>query len=119
MIRENIWVGWRVDKLRELWPSGYTTQEIADILGVVSRKAVIGKAFRLGLPKKDRSTRTHIAVMEAKVKPLVVKPKCAWPIGHPDKPGFHYCGDENVVEGKPYCAHHCSIAYVPHKRKAA
>jgi len=118
MIRDNVWVGWRVDKLRELWPSAYTAQEIADILGVVSRKAVIGKAFRMGLPRKDKTTRTNLAVVEIKVKPIAVKKTCAWPIGHPNRPNFHYCGDENVVEGKPYCKKHCDIAYVPYERIA-
>ena len=36
---------------------------------------------------------------------------CEWPIGHPDESNFRYCGSEKV-ESKPYCAEHCSKAYV-------
>lgn len=37
-------------------------------------------------------------------------PACQWPIGDPRLPGFHFCTDE-AMPGKPYCGHHCSIAY--------
>lgn len=37
--------------------------------------------------------------------------RCAWPIGDPREPGFHFCGDAPVVVGKPYCAEHCRRAY--------
>ncbi|MBT6312584.1 MAG: global cell cycle regulator GcrA-like protein [Alphaproteobacteria bacterium] len=37
-------------------------------------------------------------------------PVCQWPIGDPRLPGFHFCTDE-ATPGKPYCEHHCSIAY--------
>ena len=37
---------------------------------------------------------------------------CAWPIGDPKEPDFHFCG-EKATKGKPYCEKHCKIAYVP------
>ncbi len=36
---------------------------------------------------------------------------CSWPIGDPGMEGFRFCG-RSAVAGKPYCAEHCSIAYV-------
>lgn len=36
---------------------------------------------------------------------------CSWPIGDPGTDGFRFCG-RSAVTGKPYCAEHCSIAYV-------
>ena len=36
---------------------------------------------------------------------------CEWPQGHPDEVDFHFCGKERF-EDKPYCLHHCSVAYV-------
>jgi GcrA cell cycle regulator len=36
---------------------------------------------------------------------------CSWPIGDPGTAGFRFCG-RSAVTGKPYCAEHCSIAYV-------
>ncbi len=35
---------------------------------------------------------------------------CRWPIGHPDEPGFHFCG-KPVNPGFPYCSDHCLVAY--------
>lgn len=37
---------------------------------------------------------------------------CRWPIGDPDKPGFHYCGG-HAPTGRPYCRAHHRIAYQP------
>ena len=37
---------------------------------------------------------------------------CQWPSGDPRAPGFRFCGDPNVVPGRPYCAAHCCRAYV-------
>lgn len=47
-------------------------------------------------PKKSQKKRTG--------------PACQWPIGDPRLPGFHFC-TEQATSGKPYCEHHCSIAY--------
>ncbi len=43
------WTEEKVQKLRELWGKDNTASEIAQILGGVSRNAVIGKAHRLNL----------------------------------------------------------------------
>ena len=46
------WTDEKVDKLKELWGKGNTASEIAQIIGGISRNAVIGKAHRLNLSGK-------------------------------------------------------------------
>jgi len=46
------WTEEKVEKLKELWGKGNTASQIAQILGGVSRNAVIGKAHRLNLSAK-------------------------------------------------------------------
>ena len=51
------WNDEKVNKLKELWGKGKTASQIAEIIGGISRNAVIGKAFRLNLSAKIK-TRT-------------------------------------------------------------
>ncbi len=51
------WTDEKVDKLKELWGKGNTASQIAEIIGGISRNAVIGKAHRLNLSAKIK-TRT-------------------------------------------------------------
>ena len=53
------WTDEKVNKLKELWGKGQTASQIAEILGGVSRNAVIGKAHRLNLSSKIK-TRSPI-----------------------------------------------------------
>ena len=46
------WTEEKVNKLRELWGKDKTASQIAQIIGGVSRNAVIGKAHRLNLSSK-------------------------------------------------------------------
>ncbi len=42
---------------------------------------------------------------------LQLKPGiCKWPFGEPQSPDFFFCGG-NAVDGFPYCAGHCRVAY--------
>ena len=53
-------MGWsdeKVAKLKELWGSGKTASQIAEIIGGVSRNAVIGKSFRLNLSAKIKTRK--------------------------------------------------------------
>ena len=52
------WTDEKVDKLKELWGKGNTASQIAEIIGGISRNAVIGKAHRLNLSAKIK-TRSH------------------------------------------------------------
>ena len=51
------WTEEKVAKLKELWGKGSTASQIAEIIGGLSRNAVIGKAHRLNLSAKIK-TRT-------------------------------------------------------------
>ena len=51
------WTSEKVEKLKELWTKGHTASQIAEIIGGISRNAVIGKAHRLNLSAKIK-TRT-------------------------------------------------------------
>ena len=51
------WNEEKVNKLKELWGKGNTASQIAEIIGGISRNAVIGKAHRLNLSAKIK-TRT-------------------------------------------------------------
>ena len=55
------WTEEKVQKLKELWGKGNTASQIAEIIGGISRNAVIGKAHRLNLSAKikTRSTNTQ------------------------------------------------------------
>ena len=55
------WTDEKVNKLKELWGKGQTASQIAEIIGGISRNAVIGKAHRLSLSAKIkiRSTITR------------------------------------------------------------
>ena len=60
------WDDEKVEKLKELWGKK-TASEIAQIIGNVSRNAIIGKAHRLNLSIKLRSNKN--------VKNNYIKPK--------------------------------------------
>ena len=49
------WNNEKVEKLKELWGKGSTASQIAEIIGGVSRNAVIGKAHRLNLSAKIKT----------------------------------------------------------------
>ena len=49
------WNEEKIDKLKELWGKGNTASQIAEIIGGLSRNAVIGKAHRLNLSSKVKA----------------------------------------------------------------
>ena len=49
------WTEEKVNKLKELWGTGKTASQIAEIIGGLSRNAVIGKAHRLNLSLKIKT----------------------------------------------------------------
>lgn len=104
------WTDERVQRLKDLWSQGLSASEIADLLGDISRNAVIGKAHRLGLsgrpsPIKKKPSRgaTILALTER---------MCKWPVGDPKHQDFHFCGKPSLA-GLPYCAEHAALAYQP------
>lgn len=55
------WTKERIEKLQKLWGEGLSASQIALRIGGVSRNAVIGKAMRLGLRKRNSDARSFSA----------------------------------------------------------
>ena len=134
------WTAERIELLRSLFASGFSSREIALEIGV-SRNAVIGKISRLKLNTGDRrrfegkgdpkvrrrgSQQSVVRALRAKAHsaaegmPIpnghrcslleLTKETCRWPTSNATDVEFWYCGNE-PVEGLPYCAGHARIAY--------
>ena len=70
------WTEEKVTKLKELWGTGNTASQIAEIIGGISRNAVIGKAFRLNLSAKIKTrTATSNQNFESSLNEKNIKPK--------------------------------------------
>ena len=54
------WTEEKVTKLKELWGKGSTASQIAEIIGGISRNAVIGKAHRLNLSAKIKTRNSSV-----------------------------------------------------------
>lgn len=108
LINRNLadWSDDRIGALRRLWRDGLSATQIAEMLGGVTRNAVIGKAHRLGLSSRPSPIRRPASPGTA----VSIPGRCQWPHGDPKQPGFHYCHAE-AVPGRPYCAEHCARAY--------
>ena len=53
------WTVDKIEKLKELWGKGNTASQIAEIIGGVSRNAVIGKAHRMSLSAKIKHRKLN------------------------------------------------------------
>jgi GcrA cell cycle regulator len=109
-------------------------------MGLIGRPSPIVRDGRGRQPRAPKTRQPaaegHLAVLQARERseqaktaqrlhPPVVPPAppprpvlervsqrtCAWPIGDPKKPGFHFCGATPVLEGDSYCAPHQAGAY--------
>ena len=70
------WTENKVNKLKELWGKGKTASQIAEIIGGISRNAVIGKAHRLNLSAKIKTrTATSNQNFEKSIEEKNVKTK--------------------------------------------
>ncbi len=70
------WTEEKVAKLKELWGKGNTASQIAEIIGGISRNAVIGKAHRLNLSAKIKTrTATSTKNFESSVQESNIKSK--------------------------------------------
>ena len=139
------WTGEKVAKLKELWGKENTASQIAEILGGVSRNAVIGKAHRLNLSgkiiakkgsltqknnklknlnnKKARKGRFKSLIIEKDFEPENPKQleeldenSCKWPIGHPNEENFYFCGRTSLKDFS-YCKLHLLYAFQPKNKK--
>jgi GcrA cell cycle regulator len=113
------WTPERAAALITLWNEGISASDIGRRLGV-TKNAVIGKAFRLQLPKRRPSppAQSEKSPPAQSENESVIRLErlgagmCSWPLGATDADGFHFCGAA-AVRGKPYCPRHCKLAYLP------
>ncbi len=105
------WTAERIAVLITMWGEGLSASEIGRRLNI-TKNAVIGKAFRLQLSKRREVAEDQPADPSIIRLDRLGARMCSWPLGESGEDGFHFCG-EPTVEGKPYCAAHCKIAYVP------
>ncbi len=141
----NIWcyMSWndeKVNKLKELWGKGNTASQIAEILGGVSRNAVIGKAHRLNLSakiikrsavnssnnlkfkernlnKKSRKFKFTSLLLDKDFEPAknlsleeLNESTCKYMEGHPDESSSSFCG-RKTVEKFSYCPLHLIVVF--------
>ena len=113
------WTPERAAALITWWNEGICASEIGRRLSI-TKNAVIGKAFRLQLPKRWPSSPTQSDDQSIIRLERLGGGMCSWPLGATDETGFHFCGSA-AVPGKPYCPTHCKLAYLPaaRNRKAA
>ena len=121
-----VWTVDKIDKLRQLWGKGDTANQIAQIIGDVTRNAVIGKANRLNLSNKlspkstiNNSNNFHkkkpTKVTKFKFKSLIIDKNyepaknltleqltddtCKYMElnVHPDQPNAAFCGRKTII----------------------
>ena len=109
------WTDEKVAKLKELWGKGNTASQIAEIIGGISRNAVIGKAHRLNLSAKIK-TRSATSNENPKTLEELDENSCKWPIGHPNEKSFYFCGRTSLKDFS-YCKLHLLYAYQPKGKK--
>ena len=136
----------KVEKLKELWGKGNTASQIAEIIGGISRNAVIGKAHRLNLSAKIKKRSSHSSNTSSnnnektfkgrgrkeRFKSLLLDKNfepaknlsleelnentCKYMEGHPDNVESSFCG-RKTVEKFSYCPLHLMIVFQPKGKK--
>lgn len=135
------WTPERTALLRQWWLDGWSAREIADHLGGVTRNAVIGKLFRLGVrraaPTQPGSAAPKARARKAAAPPpqKVARPErrrslgngagidtvvgCRWIEGDPRSPDAMCC-NAPLARGAPlkFCEHHLKRALHRDARRA-
>ena len=140
------WTDEKVGKLKELWGKGNTASQIAEIIGGISRNAVIGKAHRLNLSakiikrsrnnlsknnnfkernlqKKSRKFRFSSLLLDKNFEPSknlsleeLTENTCKYMEGHPNESSSSFCG-RKTVEKFSYCPLHLILVFQPKGKK--
>ena len=134
------WTEEKVNKLKDLWGKGNTASQIAEILGGVSRNAVIGKAHRLNLSakiikrsathstnnlkfkekninRKSRKFKFASLLLDKNFEPAknlsleeLTESTCKYSESDPDKPDFSFCG-RKTIDKFSYCPLHLIVVF--------
>ena len=140
------WTEEKVEKLKELWGKGNTASQIAEIIGGISRNAVIGKAHRLNLSakiikrskinqsnqvnygqkninKKSRKIKFRSLLLDKNFEPAknlsleeLTENTCKYMEGHPNEISSSFCG-RKTVEKFSYCPLHLIVVFQPKGKK--
>ncbi len=140
------WTEEKVEKLKELWGKGNTASQIAEIIGGISRNAVIGKAHRLNLSakiikrskinqsnqtnysqkninKKSRKIKFRSLLLDKNFEPAknlsleqLTEHTCKYMEGHPTETNSSFCG-RKTVEKFSYCPLHLIVVFQPKGKK--
>ena len=140
------WTEEKVEKLKELWGKGNTASQIAEIIGGISRNAVIGKAHRLNLSakiikrskinqsnqtnysqkninRKSRKIKFRSLLLDKNFEPAknlsleeLTENTCKYMEGHPDEISSSFCG-RKTVEKFSYCPLHLIVVFQPKGKK--
>ena len=140
------WTEEKVEKLKELWGRGNTASQIAEIIGNISRNAVIGKAHRLNLSakivkrsrvnssfntnnksknikKKSKKIKFKSLLLDKNFEPAknlsleqLTEDTCKYMEGHPNEKSASFCGRKNV-EKFSYCPLHLIVVFQPRGKK--
>ena len=139
------WTEEKVNKLKELWGKGNTASQIAEIIGGISRNAVIGKAHRLNFSakikkrssnhnnlnrnenvlknRKSRKFKFQTLLLDKNFEPArnlsleeLTEETCKYMEGHPDDKNSSFCGRKNVNKFS-YCPLHLIMIYQPKGKK--
>jgi GcrA cell cycle regulator len=110
------WTEDAIERLRELHARKMSATRIADALNgelgtQLTRKAVFGKLFRLGLTSALASD-ADIPLAQRRTLLTLENQHCRWPVGEVGEPDFFFCGhpSADVLDGRPYCAWHAMRA---------
>ena len=113
-------------KARELWGGGHSARAIADKLGLASKNAVIGRAYRQGwncveeqrssvvvVRRRRRRRAKRVALRSPSGKTAVPlgmarDRQCRYIVG--ESPQWLVCG-EVTEDGQSFCTWHCGICF--------
>ena len=133
------WTEEKVNKLEELWGKGNTASQIAEIIGGISRNAVIGKAHRLNLSEKiikrpklsskitkgfeknlerrSRKLKFRSLLLDKNFEPAknltleeLTENHCKYMEGHPSDSDSSFCG-RKTVDKFSYCPLHLIVVF--------
>ena len=140
------WTDEKIEKLKKLWGKGNTASQIAEIIGGISRNAVIGKAHRLNLSariikrskinssneinyrekyinRKSRKIKFRSLLLDKNFEPAknlsleqLTEHTCKYMEGHPNEVSASFCG-RKTVEKFSYCPLHLIVVFQPRGKK--